>query len=90
MHTIFISGDGGVISEGSCAIDVDSSYSESVVSSRSESTSIEATPHHLCSIPIELHYITSDDPITLNALYSVPGHHDASGGCGGNHILWSP
>ena len=93
MHTIFISDDVNN-SEGTCAIHIHSSYLENVVSSRSESTSAEPMAHHLSRDPgsilfLELHYIASDDPITLNALYSIPCHHDASGGCGGNHIMWS-
>ena len=38
---------------------------------------------------LEYHCVASDDPIALNALYSVPGHNDASGGHGGCHITWS-
>ena len=38
---------------------------------------------------LEYHCVASDYPITLNALYSVPGHHDASGGHEGSHITWN-
>ena len=34
---------------------------------------------------LEYHCVASDYPITLNALYSVPGHRDVSGGHGGSH-----
>ena len=40
-----------------------------------------------CTLSLELYWVGSDDPITLNVVYSVPGHHDACGGAGGRHSL---
>ena len=85
--------DSSSLSEGSSANGVDSSYSECVVCARSEATSSEVLPYYFTSehknssptLFLELHWVGSDDPITLNAVYSVPGHHDACGGAGGRH-----
>ncbi len=90
--TFLISANNSNVSEGSSAIAVDSSYSEGVHSSWSESSTSERLPCHIfsgCSLTLflELHSIPSDDPITLNAGNSIPGHCDASGGHGGNQGL---
>ena len=83
--------DSDGLSEGSSAISIDSSYSESVACVRSEAiTSSEALTQHFSrnispTLFPELHQVGSDDPITLNAVYSVPGHHDACGGAGERH-----
>ena len=93
--TVFISSDIDDISESPPTIAVDSSNSEGVVGVRSESTGSEGLIHHLPkdSNPspqfLKVHLITSDDPITLNAVYSIPGHNDTSGGSGRNHIARS-
>ena len=90
----FISCDNdGDFGEASSAISIDSSYSECVACVRSEATSSEVLPHYFTSehknssptLFLKLHQVGSDDPITLDAVYSVPGHHDACGGAGGRH-----
>ena len=75
------------------AIAADSSYSEYVVCVRSESTSSEGSIHHIHltrdhspTLFLEYHCVASDHTITLNALYSPPGHTDTSRGGGGSHI----
>ena len=92
--TFFISSNGDYISQGSCANIIDSSYLECLAGERSEFSSRKG-PVHIVSRDIsptlflEYHCVASDYSISLNALNSVPGHHDASGGHGGSHIAWS-
>ena len=93
-QTIFSSRNSYYTSEGSCAYIIDSSYLECVVGERSESSSRKYPIHSVSSdisptLFLEYHCVASDYPIMLNAFYSVPGHHDASGGYHGGHIKWS-
>ena len=93
-HTIFSCRNSYYIGEGSCASIIDSSYLECVVCERSEFSSRKGPTHSVTrdlspTLFLEYHCVASDYPITLNALYSAPGHHDASGGDGGSHSTWS-
>ena len=86
----------GSAGEGSCSIDVDSSYSEGVVCVRSESTSSEDSISYIyfsrdCSPTqfLKLHCVVGDRSITFNAFYIAPGYSNSSGGCGVSHIVWN-
>ena len=77
--TIFSGENSDYASEGSCSIAVDSSYSEGVNCVRNESTSSEGLIHHppptrdpSLILFLEFYFISSDDPITLGTVYSVP------------------
>ena len=80
--------------EGSCATTSDSSHSEGVGCSRSESTNSVCPTIHIhhssnhtspTILFLELHHVVSDDPILINAFYGIPGHHGSPGCCGIHH-----
>ena len=94
--TCFHGDDHSSRGEGSCATTGDSSHSEGVGRSRSESTNSVCPTNHIhhssshtspTILFLELHHVISDDPILINALYGIPGHHGSPvhGCCGIHH-----